>query len=294
MKMFYILLGNKKTYSFHKAGILVSLFFILVLFSCTRQGKTWAKVNNQVLTEEDAKTLMDFLGYDFDSKDHRKKFTHEWINKQVFLQELKKTNPTEFEKMQLNLEWQSGDLAKFHLEEAYINNMMTEGFSDSLVLDYFEKHKEDFVLNDYIIKALYIKVPIKAPKQEQLKQDFLLKKDKDFTKVISYAKLYAENFYYNDSTWVYFEEMLKDAPVEKLNKDNIILNRAKTYFSDENYVYYLNIIDYKLKDAVPPLEFLKPAIIQLLTSRKLNQLKEQKGASFLKTIKQKHEITSKY
>src|SRR5690606_1678296 len=176
----------------------------------------------------------------------------------------------------------------------YINNMMTEGFSDSLVLDYFEKHKEDFVLNDYIIKALYIKVPIKAPKQEQLKQDFLLKKDKDFTKVISYAKLYAENFYYNDSTCVYLEEMIKDAPLEKLNKDNITVIRAKTYFSDENYVYYLNLIDYKLKDAVPPLEFLKPAIIQLLTSRKLNQLKEQKGASFLKTIKQKHEITSKY
>jgi hypothetical protein len=266
----------------------------MLLFSCGDKNKSWAKVNDVELTESEAKVLMDYLGYEFDKTTHRKKFTEEWINRQVFLQELEQSDKTEFQLMQMNLNWQSGELAKYHLEEAYIKNVMNSEISDSSILDYFEKHKEDFTLNDYIVRALYIKVPKKAPKQEQLRQDYLLKKDKDFSKVISYAKLYADNFYYDDSTWVYFDELTKDAPIENYNKDNLILNRTKTYFSDDQYVYYLNIIDYKLKDATPPIDFLKPAIEQLLMSQKLNELKEKNSASFIKTIKQKHEISSKY
>ena len=84
---------NKKTYRLSKAGALVSLFFILVLFSCGSKGKEWASVNDVVLTESDALLLMDHLGYHSDSKEDRKKFTEEWIERQVFIQELEKENP---------------------------------------------------------------------------------------------------------------------------------------------------------------------------------------------------------
>lgn len=238
--------------------------------------------------------LMEYLGYNPGSGKDRKKFTQEWIDRQVFIQELKATNPEESELTRLKIQWYQGDLARFYIEEAHIQKAMETEISDSLILDYFNRHKKDFSLNDYIVRALYIKVPKEAPNQEQLKQHYLLKKDKDYSKVISYAKLYAENFYYDDSTWVYFDELTKDAPTEKLNKDNLVLNRTKTYFSDDQFVYYLNIIDFKLKDATPPVDFLKPAIEQLLMSQKLNELKEKNSASFLQKIKQKHEITSKY
>ncbi len=273
---------------------MVSLFFILVLFSCGSKGKEWASVNDVVLTESDALLLMDHLGYHSDSKEDRKKFTEEWIERQVFIQELEKENPEEAASIRSKMNWYQGDLSRFYLEESHIRKELETKISDSLILDYYNHHKEDFALNDYIVRALYIKVPKGAPDQDKLKQHYLLKKDKDYSKVVSYAKLYADNFYYDDSTWVYFDELTKDAPTEKLNKDNLVLNRTKTYFSDDQYVYYLNIIDFKLKDATPPVDFLKPVIEQLLMSQKLNELKEKNSASFVQKIKQKHEITSKY
>lgn len=285
---------NKRKYLFNKAGIIVSLFFILTLFSCKKNENQWAKVNDISLNEQEALILMHYLGYDPQKNGDRKKFTQEWIDRQVFIQELSNTDEEKSHLNDLKLEWYKGELAKFEVEEKYIQTQLDTAFSDSLILDFFNQHKEDFSLNDYIVKALYIKIPKTAPKQEQLREHYLLKKDKDYLKVISYAKLYAENFYYDDSTWVYFDELTKDAPTEKLNKDNLVLNRTKTYFSDQNYVYFLNIIDFKLKDATPPLEFLKPTIEQLLISQKLNELKEKKGASFTKKLREKHEITSKY
>ncbi len=285
---------NNKAHIFLKAGKIVSLFCIFILLSCKGKGDEWAKVNDVILTESEAILLMDYLGYNSELEEDRKKFTEKWIEQQVFIQELEQTNESEATMTRLKTTWHQGDLSRFYLEEAVIREEIETEISDSVILDYFNSHKEDFSLNDYIVRALYIKVPKEAPKQDDLKQDYLLKKDKDYSKVISYAKLYAENFYYDDSTWVYFDELTKDAPTEKLNKDNVVLNRTKTYFSDEKYVYYLNIIDFKFKDATPPIEFLKPVIKQLLISQKLNDLKEKNSASFIQKIKQKHEITRKY
>lgn len=285
---------NKKAYILLKAGRIVSLFYILVLFSCNGKGSEWAKVNDVVLTEADALVLMDYLGYNPDLEEDRKKFTEKWIEQQLCIQELEQTNQEEALLTRLKTTWHQGDLSRFHIEEEIVQKEIETEISDSIILDYFNAHRDDFSLNDYIVRALYIKVPKKAPKQEELKEHYLLKKDKDYSKVISYAKLYADNFYYDDSAWVYFDELTKDAPVEKLNKDNVVLNRTKTYFSDENFVYYLNIIDFKFKDATPPIEFLKPVIKQLLISQRLNDLKEKNSASYIQKIKQKHEITSKY
>lgn len=294
MKKYFILLVNKILYTPFKAGAMVSLFCSLLLFACSNKGNEWAKVNKTALTESDALMLMEYLGYNSDLDEDRKKFTEEWINRQVFIQELEETNHSVAELTRLKTEWHQGDLARFYLEEEYIQKQIETEISDSMIIDYFNRHKEDFSLNDYIVRALYVKVPKDAPDQDHLKQDYLLKKDKDYSKVVSYAKLYADNFYYDDSTWVYFEELTKDAPTEKLNKENLVLNRTKTYFSDDQYVYYLNIIDFKLKDATPPVEFLKPAIRQLLVSQKLNDLKEKNSASFLQKIKQNYEIVSRY
>ena len=110
--------------------------------------------------------------------------------------------------------------------------------------------------------------------------------------VNSYAKLYAVNFYYNDSAWVYFNELTKDIPLTKYNVDNIVLNRSKTYFSDEEYTYFLNIIDFTLKDDAPPVDFLKNEIKSIIVANRLQILKEKNESKLIQRIKKKYEITN--
>lgn len=285
---------NNKPYSIYKAGILVSLFFISTLASCGTKEKVWAKVDSTELLEEDALVLMQTLDYDTAKVEDRKAFTQRWIEQQLFILEINNTLPDKAQMIRLKSLWSEGDLSRFYLEENQIREELDTQISDSSILQYFNQHKNEFALNDYIVRALYMKVPKDAPKQDKLKEHYLLKKEKDYSKVISYANLYADNFYYNDSAWVYFDELTKDLPMERLNKDNLVLNRTKTYFSDEHYAYYLNIIDFRLKDATPPIDFLKPVIKQVLVNQKMNELKEKNNASFIQKIKQKYEITSKY
>lgn len=281
---------NKKRYLYKQAGSIVSLFCFFILLSCGKNEIVIASVDETELTESDALILMEHLGYNTNDEAEWKIFVDFWVDRQVFLEELKSKDLEKYKLVQLRSQAFSGELARFYLEDDAIQQKINQDISDSTIQQYYEEHSTDFALNDYIVKALYIKIPKNAPKQDDLKESYLLKKDKDFRKVISYAKLYAENFYFDDSTWIYFDELTKDAPTEKLNKESLVLNRTKTHFSDNEYVYYLNIIDYKLKDALPPLEFLKDDIKQIIIAQRLNEIKDRTENTFIKKVKDKHDI----
>ena len=184
-----------------------------------------------------------------------------------------------------------GELAQFYLEEELLKGNLDTVVTHDQMASYYHLNKEDFVLSDYLVKALYLKVPKTADyKSQNIDKAFMLKNDKDLSEVNSYAKLYAENFYFNDSSWIYFNELSKDIPLTKYNVDNIVLNRTKTYFSDDEFTYFLNIIDFTLKDEIPPMEFLADQIKEIIVLNRLQELKEEYGSTMIQKIKEKHEI----
>ena len=89
---------------------------------------------------------------------------------------------------------------------------------------------------------------------------------------------------------VYFSELTKDMPLGRYNRDNIVLNRTKTYFTEGEYTYFLNIFDFQLKDDVPTLDFLRGEIRNILVTQRIQEEKEKLGPSLLKELKKKYAI----
>ncbi|MFT6502286.1 MAG: hypothetical protein ACJASQ_002412 [Crocinitomicaceae bacterium] len=281
---------NRQIKYLFQAGILVGLFCFLT--ACSEEGKVVARVGETELTESDAYVLMKHRGYDSKDKEQYREFINEWCENEIFNQELKATAPEKWKLIQLRSQMYQGDLSKFYLEEIKINKSLDTIVSLEETQAYYDSHKDEFILNDYIVKALYLKIPKDLDfKKEEVHLNYLLKNDKDLAEINSYAKLYAENYYFDDSVWIYFDKITEDIPLTKYNIDNIVLNRTKTYFSDEEHWYFLNIIDYKLKDEAPPLDFLKDQIYGIIVSKRLNDLREKNEANLIKELKKKHEVT---
>lgn len=281
---------NRQIKYLFQAGILVGLFCFLT--ACSEEDKVVARVGETELTESDAYVLMKHRGYDSKDKEQYREFINEWCENEIFNQELKATAPEKWKLIQLRSQMYQGDLSKFYLEEIKINKSLDTIVSLEETQAYYDSHKDEFILNDYIVKALYLKIPKDLDfKKEEVHLNYLLKNDKDLAEINSYAKLYAENYYFDDSVWIYFDKITEDIPLTKYNIDNIVLNRTKTYFSDEEHWYFLNIIDYKLKDEAPPLDFLKDQIYGIIVSKRLNDLREKNEANLIKELKKKHEVT---
>lgn len=272
-----------------QAGILVSLFYFL-LTSCEDQSLA-AKVGERELSTEEAFLLMAHEGVDLKSDSTYHDFLTRWADKQLYLEELQKTKPEEYRLILLRAQQYAADFAQFSLEEAYLRSKLDTLISEDELKAFYSENAQDFVLNDYIVQALYFKIPANIDfRTEQIQNKFLLKKDKDLKDINAFVKLYAANYHYSDSGWVYFSELAKDIPLEKYNIDNIILNRTKTYFSDETYTYFLNIIDYKMKDATPPFEFLRDELKNIILEQRLEVLRHTHLATYRKALKTKHEI----
>jgi len=282
-------LESKTLKYYFQAGIIVSLFCLIL--SCSNNDKVIAAVGDVELTENDAFVLMRHAGLSIDSIADYKMFVDEWIESEVFKAELKELDPDKSKLIQLRAQLYSGDLAQFYIEEIELKKNLDTIVSLNEVQAYYDSHKDEFVLHDYIVKAMYLKIPKNVDfKKKDIQQKYLLKNDKHIMEINSYAKLYAVNFYYNDSAWVYFNELTKDIPITKYNVDNIVLNRTKTYFSDDEFTYFLNIIDYKLKDEAPPVDFLQNEIKSIIVANRLQVLKEKNESKLIQRIKKKYEI----
>ena len=283
-------LGSKLHKLTLQAGLLASLF-CFALISCNSDGKVVASVDDSELTEADAWLLMKHMGYNPENKLEYDAFLKQWCESEALKKELESTDPEMYKLVNLRSEAFEGELAKFYLEEELLKRNLDTIITKEQMQAYYDENKEDFILSDYLVKALYLKVPKSADfKSKKIDQVYLLKNDKDLSQVNSYAKLYAENFYFNDSSWIYFSELSKDIPLTKYNVDNIVLNRSKTYFSDDEFTYFLNILDFTLKDDIPPMEFVSEQIKEIIVLSRLQQLKEQYGSTLIEKIKEKHEI----
>lgn len=270
---------------------MAGLFCVLALFSCERQGDILASVNESELTKEDAFVIMKHLGYNPYDEASQKKFVEYWINKEIVKEEIKKNHPDDWQLMELRSKDYQGDLAQIYLQEKNALSALDTIITNEHINAYYNEHIEEFKLNDYLVKGLYLKIPISSEyKKDLIHYRYLLKNDKDVELVISYAKLYAENFYYEDSSWTYFKELASDLPTDKMNVDKLIQNRSKTYFHDNEYYYFINIQDFKLKDDAPPVEFLEKEIKRAILSNRLEKIIEDQESQWIERLKKEHEI----
>jgi len=249
-----------------------------------------AKVDNSELLESEALILMEHLGYDTRSKSAKEQFINQWIEKEVLRLELIDKDAANAKLVEMRAQAFAGELSKYYLEEKAISQQIDTVITEKELLNYYNQHKDEFELQDYLVKALYLKIPNGLNIEKEISNHYLLKNDKDLSKMNSYAKLYAENFYFDDEQWIYFNDLTKDIPLKNYNRDNIVLNRTKTYFSDDKFTYFVNILDYKLKDSSPPFEFLKPQIREILLSKRINKMREEIELKLVNNTKKKHDI----
>lgn len=249
-----------------------------------------ASVNDHELTESDARTLMSNLGYDLSKKEDMSIFVQKWVDAMVMQDELKETD----EKMDHVAEFRSelfrGELSKYFLTEKELLKSLDSTATEKELLAYYNKHKDEFELQDFIVKALFIKLPLDAPKLDEIKEAYLLKNDKDIARIESYTKLYAEDFYFDDENWTFFQDIRNKMPARSVNSDNIVLNRTKTYFSDDEFIYFINVLDYKLKSESPPFEFIKEQIRERLIGQRMNARRTETEKKISERLKNKHDI----
>lgn len=240
------------------------------------KGVLLASVGDEELYQSDLDYLFAKNRYSFDdSVELVKTYITQWIEEQIFVQKANESEKIDHEIIDKRVENFRNDLIIYEFENALLNERLDTHVTDAEIQDYYRANQKEFQLNDYLVKVLYLKIPFDAPDLEKIGQSYKLIKPTDLATIQDYAKIYASNFYYDADNWIYFDDILKEIPLHDINKDKFILKKSKTRFEEGGFYYFLNIIDYKLKNTLSPLNFEKQKIRERILNIRTRKLREE-------------------
>lgn len=147
--------------------------------------------------------------------------------------------------------------------------------SEQEIAEYYNLHKDNFILSKDIVKAIYIQIPKEVSRPEQVKVFCEQVTDDNLRELQEFCVKYAVTYDIFVDNWVELEAVAQFLPQE-LEADRQLLRRnAMIEVRDEKAYHLLCIIEFRLANSHAPMEYVSESIKNLINNkRKLDFLKK--------------------
>lgn len=259
---------------------LFAVIFFVILFQACKNGldngnsevKYAAKAGEAKLDAQDLKTELVMGNTMKDSTYYINKTIERWAIESLFYQEaIKKLNEDEIQ-VEKKVEAYRRELINYIYQTKIIEANLDTIVSKEEIEQYFNEHRDNFILKENIVKVNYLKVPVKAPALAKIKRLLFSTNPADTKPLLELCAQNAENFFMNDSTWLFLDDIKKEIPALKDQPDLSLSQGRMIQFSDDLYFYYLKIKDVKVKNGLSPLNFEKQNIKKFIINNRKTQL----------------------
>jgi hypothetical protein len=207
-----------------------------------------------------------------DSTDLIRKYIDNWIRESLVKQKAESNLTDEQKDVEKQLRDYRNSLITYTYEKELVKQKLDTIVADSEIEEYYNNNQSDFELKDNIIKVVYVKVDKKAPGIEKLKKWYKSDNLKDREQLASYCHQFASNFYLDDSSWLLFDDLLKEIPIQTYNKELFLQNNRFVEVSDSLNDYFVNIKGFKIRNSLSPLGFEKENIKNIILNKRKLQL----------------------
>lgn len=275
-----------------KIKIIIALILLAgcsSLFQPEEEDPIIARANDKYLRlSELAEKIPDGLS-ERDSVTLAQNYINKWVQQEVLLQKAKEALSASEQDFSAQLQEYRNSLLLFSFEQKLVSQFLDTDVYEDEIVRYYEENRNQFELKANIVKFDFLKFPKKS---RQLKDFRKLMKSSDPDDIPALEKLAEKNAtdFWFAREWVTLNYLLDEMPIEV---DNQALWLRRTRYSeaeDSLFTYLLRINDFKTTDSIPPLEFERDKIRNIiLNGRKLNLI-EQKRRDFIEQAFRNNQI----
>lgn len=212
-----------------------------------------------------------------DSLELVQNYINKWVGQTLLLKRAELNLPDNLKNVEKQLDDYRTSLIIYAYERELVNQKLDTLVTLREIEEYYSANKKNFELKDYIVKVLYIKLAKNSPEIQKVKRWCRSAEEKDLRQLEEYCRKYALNFFIDADVWLFFDDLLKEIPIQTINKEDFLKNNKFSEIEDKSQLYLLNILDYRLKDDISPLSLEKNNIRNtIINKRKLKLVSDLK------------------
>ena len=172
-----------------------------------------------------------------------------------------------------------GNNAKIkHLVESYRKELIINQYQQQLIteklgniaedslLSYYDKNKELFLLDEAVIKGIFIKVPTSAVEQDELNKWLSNTIDENLEKIMRYCTQHAILYEFFLESWSPYKKITSMMP-ESIDSNDPALTRGTIVQKKEDYTYYLRITGKCNAGSPQPYEMVGPELQNIMINQ---------------------------
>ena len=251
------------------------LFLVLGLFSCNffkqDTDKLLVTVYGEKLYFSD---IQDLISPDLSGEDSLKlvqALCEKWAKEQLLVQKAKINLPLVLQDVQAQVESYEKSLLIYSYQKELLNQKLDTIVNDDEIESFYEKNKQNFILNDAVVRVNYIQLKKEVPYLWKVQRLFKKEDEESKLSLEDYCYQFADDYYLDDS-WLSVEDIFKVLPDSYTSRN---LYKGKSIeFADDDYYYFLHVKKYISKGSVSPLEMVSNQILSIIINkRKIDFLK---------------------
>ena len=207
-----------------------------------------------------------------DSARLAKQFINTWALDQIFLERAEQQLSKAEMDVTKELEAYRRSLLKFRYEQLYINERLDTLVTDDEVQEYYETHKDRFVLQRPVVKARFIRIAEDSPVLKTIKKKMSSDEAEDILEADSLAFSSAYRFATWNNAWIDAATLAREFGQESAS----VLASMKTGWIERTDTSGISDIAYiseiTPKGAMSPIEYSTPFIKDMIISARKQSL----------------------
>jgi len=245
------------------------------LFVKDELGEPVARVFENYLYPSDLEKVIPSGTSKQDSMLLAKRYTETWVKGMLMQHRAEESMSEEQMDFETQIEEYHRSLLIYTYRQNLIQQKMDTVVSEREINSYYEENFKNFVLSQNVIKGTFIKVPLSAPDQDQLRRWSWNNREKDLDQLEKYCVSYAEKFSDFNDTWVDFSSIREQLPRRISNPVRYLNSYRNIEHSDSLFRYLVHISDHLTEGEVAPVEMVSDDITNIiLNKRKINFIKD--------------------
>lgn len=257
---------------------------LILLTSCFNNvnkgsGDVLARVHDEYLYETELKEVVPPGVSVKDSLSIVKNYINNWVNQKLLLYKAEKNLFDEDLKFDKQLEDYRNSLIIYKYESKLISQNLDTVVTDEEIESHYNENIQNFQLKNNIVKTYYARFDKNDPDLRKIRNFFHSNRPEHRDSLEVYIERDADLYFLNDETWILFDDLLRYIPITTYNNEAWLQNHRKIELTDDEFVYFVNITDFKIKDGTSPLGFEQENIRQIIINKRklaiINKMRDE-------------------